>query len=63
MIKKDTRGALIFGGAGFIGSNLAHHLLTGSDAHVHIFDNLSRACVHHNLEWLRKAAGSSDVFR
>ena len=59
MIKKDTRCALIFGGAGFIGSNLAHHLLTGSDAHVHIFDNLSRACVHHNLEWLRKAAGSS----
>ena len=50
---------LIFGGAGFIGSNLAHSLLTSTDAKVHVFDNLSRAGVHHNLEWLRKAAGNS----
>lgn len=59
MNKQDSRAALIFGGAGFIGSNLAHHLLTRSDARVHLFDNLSRAGVHHNLEWLRKAAGQS----
>ena len=59
MKTQETRSALIFGGAGFIGSNLAHHLLTRTDARVHIFDNLSRAGVHHNLEWLRKAAGSS----
>jgi CDP-paratose 2-epimerase len=50
---------LIFGGAGFIGSNLAHSLLSHTDAKVHIFDNLSRAGVHHNVEWLRKTAGNS----
>ena len=55
MQKQETRSALIFGGAGFIGSNLAHHLLTSTDARVHIFDNLSRPGVHHNLEWLKKA--------
>jgi CDP-paratose 2-epimerase len=59
MRKQGTRSVLIFGGAGFIGSNLAHALLTGTDATVHIFDNLSRAGVHHNLEWLRKTAGNS----
>ncbi|MBV8475955.1 MAG: GDP-mannose 4,6-dehydratase [Acidobacteria bacterium] len=48
------RSVLIFGGAGFIGSNWAHHLLKTSDAKVHIFDNLSRRGVHHNLEWLKK---------
>jgi len=59
MRKQDTRSVLIFGGAGFIGSNLAHALLSHTDAKVHIFDNLSRAGVHHNLEWLRKNAGNS----
>src|SRR5215475_2555800 len=60
MRKQDSRSVLIFGGAGFIGSNLAHSLLTGADARVHVFDNLSRAGVHHNLEWLRKTAGNTD---
>ncbi len=55
----ETRSVLIFGGAGFIGSNLAHDLLTRTDANVHVFDNLSRTGVAHNLEWLRKAAGNS----
>lgn len=50
---------LIFGGAGFIGSNLAYSLLSHTDAKVHIFDNLSRTGVHHNVEWLRKTAGNS----
>jgi CDP-paratose 2-epimerase len=59
MRKLDTRSVLIFGGAGFIGSNLAHSLLSHTDAKVHIFDNLSRAGVHHNLEWLRKTAGNA----
>ena len=59
MRKQESRSVLIFGGAGFIGSNLAHSLLTGAEAKVHIFDNLSRAGVHHNLEWLRKTAGNS----
>src|SRR5689334_17566807 len=57
MRKQEARSVLIFGGAGFIGSNLAHALLTQTDAKVHIFDNLSRAGVHHSLEWLRKTAG------
>jgi len=59
MTKDKTRSVLIFGGAGFIGSNLAHHLLTRTDAKVHVFDNLSRAGVRHNVDWLRRAAGTS----
>jgi CDP-paratose 2-epimerase len=59
MRKQETRSVTIFGGAGFIGSNLAHFLLTRTDARVHVFDNLTRAGVHHNLEWLKKAAGNS----
>jgi CDP-paratose 2-epimerase len=59
MRKQDTRSVVIFGGAGFIGSNLAHALLSHTDAKVHIFDNLSRAGVHHNVEWLRKTAANS----
>jgi len=47
------RSVLIFGGAGFIGSNWAHRLLTTTDAKVHIFDNLSRRGVHQNLRWLQ----------
>ncbi|MBV9181104.1 MAG: GDP-mannose 4,6-dehydratase [Acidobacteria bacterium] len=46
------RSVLIFGGAGFVGSNWAAHLLDTSDARVHIFDNLSRPGVQQNLEWL-----------
>src|SRR3982750_2551678 len=53
---RDFRSVLIFGGAGFIGSNLAHHLLTETKAKVHVFDNLSRPGSRHNLEWLQQAA-------
>lgn len=60
MRKPEVRSVTIFGGAGFIGSNLAYSLLRDTDARVHVFDNLSRPGVHHNLEWLRKAAGNSD---
>lgn len=59
MKSKVNRSALIFGGAGFIGSNLAYELLTQTEARVHIFDNLARPGVRHNLEWLRKAAPNS----
>jgi len=59
MRTQDARSVLIFGGAGFIGSNLAYSLLSNTDAKVHIFDSLSRAGVHHNVEWLRKIAGNS----
>lgn len=48
------RSVLIFGGAGFIGSNWAAHLLQTTDARVHIFDNLSRLGVEHNLRWLKR---------
>jgi CDP-paratose 2-epimerase len=45
------RPILITGGAGFIGTNLAHRLLSaGQD--VLIFDNLSRPGVEHNVQWL-----------
>ncbi len=42
---------LITGGAGFIGCNLAHRLLTQGRP-VLLFDNLSRAGVERNVEWL-----------
>jgi CDP-paratose 2-epimerase len=57
---KSKRVVLIFGGAGFIGSNWANHLLTHTDARVHIFDNLSREGVRHNLTCLQDLAGDSD---
>jgi CDP-paratose 2-epimerase len=60
--EKD-RSVLIFGGAGFIGSNLAHHLLTRTSAQVHIFDSLVRRGVQHNLDWLKEVAGSSNRLR
>jgi CDP-paratose 2-epimerase len=42
---------LITGGAGFIGANLAHRLLSAGET-VRILDNLSRPSVNLNLEWL-----------
>jgi CDP-paratose 2-epimerase len=60
---ESFRSAVIFGGAGFIGSNLAHRLLTETNAKVHVFDNLSRPGVRHNLSWLQGAAGSSGRLR
>lgn len=53
------RSIVIFGGAGFIGSNWAHWLLQNSNAKVHVFDNLSRNGVRHNLEWLQQSAPGS----
>src|SRR5689334_2023337 len=48
---------LITGGAGFIGTNLAHRALQdGRD--VVLFDNLHRPGVEANLDWLRATAGS-----
>ncbi len=60
MKKTDRfRSVVIFGGAGFIGSNLAHKLLETTDAKVQIFDNLSRSGVRNNLRVLQKTAGNS----
>ena len=58
MKQAEKRSVVIFGGAGFIGSNLAHYLLTSTEARVHIFDNLTRAGVRSNLEWLKQFAGT-----
>ncbi|HZQ91228.1 MAG TPA: GDP-mannose 4,6-dehydratase [Terriglobales bacterium] len=57
--KDRARSVLIFGGAGFIGSNWAHRLLKTTGAAIHIYDNLSRPGVRNNLEGLREAAGKS----
>ena len=40
--KPEFRSIVIFGGAGFIGSNWTERLLQNTAAKVHVFDNLSR---------------------
>jgi CDP-paratose 2-epimerase len=50
------RRALITGGAGFIGTNLAHRLASLGRP-VTILDNLSRPGVERNLHWLLAAHG------
>jgi CDP-paratose 2-epimerase len=47
---------LITGGAGFIGTNVAHQLL-GAGTPVIVLDNLSRPGVERNLRWLRDTHG------
>jgi CDP-paratose 2-epimerase len=59
MKRNGFRSVLIFGGAGFIGSNWAHKLLETTEAKVHVFDNLVRKGSRHNLEFLQKTAGKS----
>jgi len=57
----STKPVLITGGAGFIGSNMAHRLLSlGHD--VLIYDNLSRPGVEHNLRWLLRKFGGKVRF-
>lgn len=52
----DDRPVLITGGAGFIGCNLAHRLLSRGEPVV-VLDNLSRTGVERNLRWLRETHG------
>ena len=56
-----TKNYLITGGAGFIGSNYVHKLLSRGE-HVTILDNFSRGGAPRNLEWLEKTFGR-DSFR
>ncbi len=55
-IDTDERYTLITGGAGFIGTNLAKRLLS-SGKKVMIYDNISRAGVENNLQWLKEKFG------
>jgi CDP-paratose 2-epimerase len=56
----SNTNVLITGGAGFIGSNLANHLI--KEGHnVTIFDNLSRSGCETNVEWLQREHGQDSV--
>ena len=51
-----SKPILITGGAGFVGSNLAHRLLS-EGRRVRLLDNLSRSGVERNLQWLIETHG------
>jgi CDP-paratose 2-epimerase len=53
---------LVTGGAGFIGTNLAHRLLSRG-SQVRVFDNLSRGGVERNLRWLKDTHGDLVEFQ
>ena len=48
---------LITGGAGFIGTNVAHRFLSAGHR-VLLYDNLSRPGVEQNLKWLQETHGN-----
>ena len=56
-IVRQTKPLLIFGGAGFVGSNLADAVMSDGED-VIVFDNLSRPGVERNLNWLATRHGS-----
>src|SRR5215212_7664436 len=56
-----SRRAVVTGGAGFVGTNLASRLVEDG-RRVVVVDNLSRPGVEQNLRWLRDAFGDYVVF-
>ncbi len=52
----QEKPVLVTGGSGFVGTNLAHRLLT-QGRKVLLLDNLSRPGVEKNLRWLKGAHG------
>jgi CDP-paratose 2-epimerase len=54
--RQDNRPVLVTGGCGFIGCNLADRLAERGDD-VLILDNLSRAGVRENAQWLKSKHG------
>jgi CDP-paratose 2-epimerase len=52
----STKPVLITGGAGFIGTNVADRFLRQGQR-VILYDNLSRAGVERNVDWLRRTHG------
>jgi CDP-paratose 2-epimerase len=54
--RQVSHPVLITGGSGFIGTNLAHRLLSAG-RRVLLFDNLARPGVEQNLRWLRDTHG------
>ncbi|HLL91193.1 MAG TPA: NAD-dependent epimerase/dehydratase family protein [Tepidisphaeraceae bacterium] len=54
---KADRPVLITGGAGFIGTNVAHRVASEGRS-VLLYDNLSRPGVEKNLQWLRETHGN-----
>jgi CDP-paratose 2-epimerase len=58
MNRNRAARSLITGGAGFLGTNLAHRLLSAGRP-VTIYDNLARAGAEKNLTWLRRTHGEA----
>jgi CDP-paratose 2-epimerase len=56
--RASRRTALITGGAGFIGTNVAHRLASAG-LRVIVYDNLARDGVETNLRWLRATHGDA----
>ncbi|MGE0310063.1 MAG: NAD-dependent epimerase/dehydratase family protein [Lautropia sp.] len=53
-MKANAEPVLVTGGAGFIGSNLAHRLAS-TGRRVRILDSLARSGVEDNVRWLRES--------
>ena len=56
-VVREVAPVAIFGGAGFIGTNLADAFMAGGED-VIVFDNLSRPGVERNLSWLAARHGA-----